>query len=154
MKYEILFLGKTKTSFLSEGIFEYQKRLKHYTSLNIKTVKPPKIQGSDTYIIEKESGLLLDSIQSSTLLVALDIRGKQYSSPELSLLVERWEISGIQHVTFVIGGPLGLSPELLSRADLKISLSLMTFTHDMVRLFLLEQIYRAYTIKAGEKYHK
>lgn len=154
MKYEILFLGKTKDSFLTEGIAEYQMRLKHYTNTNIKIIKSKKLQGSDAFIKEKEGELLLSNLETSTFMVALDSKGKQYSSTGFSKLIDRWEQSGLKHISFVIGGPLGLSKNALTKADLQISLSLMTFTHDMVRLFLLEQIYRAYTIKAGEKYHK
>lgn len=154
MKYEILFLGKTKGSFLAEGISEYLKRLNHYTSVNIKTVKSKKLKGSDAFIKEKESSLLFNSIDPSSYIVALDARGKQLSSAGFSSLIDSWEQSGIKNLTFVIGGPLGFTQEILKKANIQISLSKMTFTHDMVRLFLLEQIYRAYTIKAGEKYHK
>ena len=154
MKYEILFLGKTKGSFLAEGISEYLNRLKHYTNVSIKVVKSPKMQGPDALIKDKESRLLFNNINSSSYIVALDSQGKEFSSSGFSSLIDRWEHSGIKNLTFVIGGPLGFSKEFLNKADLKISLSKMTFTHDMVRLFLIEQIYRAYTIKAGEKYHK
>jgi 23S rRNA (pseudouridine1915-N3)-methyltransferase len=154
MKYEILFLGKTKGSFLAEGISEYLNRLKHYTNVSIKVVKSQKMQGPDALIKDKESRLLFNNINSSSYIVALDSHGKEFSSSGFSSLIDRWEHSGIKHLTFVIGGPLGFSKEILNKADLKISLSKMTFTHDMVRLFLIEQIYRAYTIKAGEKYHK
>lgn len=154
MKYEIIFLGKTKGSFLAEGISEYLKRLNHYTSVNIKTVKSKKVQGSDDFIKEKEGNLLFSNINPSSYIVALDAHGKQFSSSDFSSQIDRWEHSGIKYLTFVIGGPLGFTREILKKANMQISLSKMTFTHDMVRLFLLEQIYRAYTIKAGEKYHK
>lgn len=154
MKYEILFLGKTKDSFLTDGISGYIKRLKHYSNVTIKTLKSGKIQGSDALIKEKECHLLQNNINSSSFLVALDSQGKQFSSPGFASLINGWERSGYKHITFVIGGPLGFTQEFLKNADLLISFSKMTFTHDMVRLFLLEQLYRAYTIKAGEKYHK
>lgn len=154
MKYEILFLGKTKDSFLTEGVCEFLKRLKHYTKIAITTIKAKNIQGPENLVKKKEGELLLKNIVTSTYLVALDAKGKQFSSTGFSSIINQWEQSGIKSVTFVIGGPLGLSQEVLDKADLQISLSRMTFTHDMVRLFLLEQIYRAYTIKAGEKYHK
>jgi len=87
-------------------------------------------------------------------LVCLDRTGKQMDSTELAAQMERWEMQGQKKITFVIGGPLGLSATILKKADLVLSLSPMTFTHDMTRLLLLEQLYRACTIKAGEKYHK
>jgi len=154
MKYEILFLGKTKDTFLTEGIAEYSKRLKHYAGINLKTIKTGKIQGSDHIIKEKETDLLLSHTIPSTHMIALDGGGKSFTSKEFSREINKWERLNLRHITFVIGGPLGLSERMLGLAKEKISLSKMTFTHDMVRLFLLEQLYRAYTIKAGEKYHK
>ncbi len=154
MKYEILFLGKTKETFLAEGIAEYLKRLKHYTRVEIKTIKSKKMQGPDDIVKEKEGNILLNNIASSSYIVALDSQGKKYTSTGFASMISSWEQSGFKQIVFIIGGPLGLSQEILSKANIKMSLSEMTFTHDMVRLFLLEQLYRAYTIKAGEKYHK
>lgn len=154
MKFEVLLLGKTKDSFLAHGIDEYCKRLKHYTNITLKTLKAKKIQGSDKIIKEKEGELLLANIPQSAFIVTLDQTGRQFSSEEFSREIIKWENSGVKNVSLVIGGPLGLSPQLLRKANLIMSLSKMTFTHDMARLLLLEQIYRAYTIKAGEKYHK
>lgn len=154
MKYDILLLGKTKDSFLSEGIAEYCKRLKHYTSIQLKVLKVKNFKGSDQYIKEKEGEILLNNIHPASMIIALDAKGQQFSSEKFATLISQWQLSGKKHISFIIGGPLGLSDELLRRAEKKISLSQMTFTHDMVRLFLLEQLYRAYTINAGEKYHK
>ena len=154
MKYEILFLGKTRDSFLSQGIDEYYKRLKHYTDIKLKTIKTKKIQGSDEVIKEKEASLLLSQMNSSAYVVALDSVGNAYTSMGFARRIDGWERRNLRNISFIIGGPLGLSKDLLKRADESISLSKMTFTHDMVRLFLLEQLYRAYTIKAGEQYHK
>jgi 23S rRNA (pseudouridine1915-N3)-methyltransferase len=154
MKYEILLLGKTKSSFITEGINDYYKRLQHYSDFHLREIKVKKLRGSDEQIMDKEAEILLANVSSATFLVALDSHGKQYSSTEFSTIIDRWENSSTRHVTFVIGGPLGLGESVLRRAQLTVSLSRMTFTHDMARLFLLEQLYRAYTIKAGEKYHK
>lgn len=154
MKFEILLLGKTKDSFLAEGIDEYAKRLGYYADANLKIIKVKKVQGSDKTIKEKEADLLLANMEPSTYPIALDSRGRQLSSTGLAKELEHLECAGIRHATFIIGGPLGLAPRILERAKLKLSLSKMTFTHDMVRLFLLEQLYRAYTIKNGGKYHK
>ncbi len=154
MKYEILFLGKTKKSFLVDGIDEYAGRLKHYADVSLKIIKVPKIQRSEALIKEKEAELLLGHLFPASFLVAMDSEGPQYTSEQLSSVVTSWETTGIKHVSFVIGGPLGLAHKVLQQANMKMSLSKMTFTHDMARLLLLEQLYRAYTIKAGEKYHK
>ncbi len=154
MKYEILLLGKTKDSFLAEGIDEYTRRLQHYAAINLKMIKVRKNQGSDKVIMENEADLLLGNLSTSTFPIALDSRGKQLSSMGLAKTIERFEETGVGHATFIIGGPLGLSPRVLERAKLKLSLSKMTFTHDMVRLFLVEQLYRAHTIISGGKYHK
>lgn len=154
MKYEIILLGKTKETFLNSGINEYLKRLKHYTDVQIKIIKTRKLQGNDDLIKEKEGELILSNLQSATYPIALDSHGKSYSSVEFSEMISHLENLNKRHVTFIIGGPLGLSGRLLSSVKAKISFSKMTFTHDMIRLFLLEQLYRAYTIKAGEKYHK
>ncbi|MEE4242451.1 MAG: 23S rRNA (pseudouridine(1915)-N(3))-methyltransferase RlmH [Desulfopila sp.] len=154
MKYEILLLGKTKKTFLVDGIDEYVWRLKHYADVALKTIKVNRIQGNDEVVKEKEADLLLGNLFPGTFIVALDMKGHQYTSRQFSSLISGWEFTGVRHVSFVIGGPLGLSEKVLRQAKLKFSLSKMTFTHDMARLLLLEQLYRAYTIKAGEKYHK
>ena len=155
MKFELLFLGKTKDSFLSEGIDEYYSRLIHYVSVSIKTLKvKSKEQWNDTITRQQEGKLLLTHVPAGSFKVVLDSRGRQFTSENMADLLERWEQQGIKQVSFLIGGALGLSAEVVQEADLLFSLSKMTFTHDMTRLFLLEQLYRAFTIKAGEKYHK
>jgi 23S rRNA (pseudouridine1915-N3)-methyltransferase len=155
LRFEILFLGKTKETYLAAGIAEYAKRLARYTAADIRTLKEKRIKKgeSENVLIEKDSEILLQSVQGSYL-VCLDRTGRQMDSLELAAQVERWEMQGQKKITFVIGGPLGLAPAILTKADLVLSLSPMTFTHEMTRLLLLEQLYRACTIKAGEKYHK
>ncbi len=155
MKIELPFLGKTKDSFIDQGIKEYSGRLKHYTALNINILKVKKKQSWTEEQERCEEGrVLLDLLPPGTLRVVLDASGKQLSSVELSERISGWEQEGRKNAAFLIGGPTGHSKEVLKQADFLLSLSRMTFTHDMVRLFLLEQLYRAYTIKAGEKYHK
>ena len=155
MKFELLFLGKTKDSFLSEGIDEYYSRLIHYVSVSIKTLKvKSKEQWNDTITRQQEGKLLLTHVPAGSFKVVLDSRGRQFTSEKMADLLERWEQQGIKQVSFLIGGALGLSAEVVQEADLLFSLSKMTFTHDMTRLILMEQLYRAFTIKAGEKYHK
>ena len=155
MKLELLFLGKTKDLFLADGIDEYSKRLKHYTNLSLTFLKSKKNTGqNEEKIKESEGEILLSNTPPGAFVVALDAGGKQFSSEEMAILLSEWEGRGLKQVNFIIGGPLGLSDRVKSEAHLLLSLSRMTFTHDMVRMFLLEQLYRAYTIKAGEKYHK
>lgn len=154
MKHELLFLGKTKDRLIAENIEEYYARLKHYTVLSISILKEKKKRKHNSSLKEEEGDLLLRSIPRGALIVALDSRGIQLTSESFSKKIENWEIRGTKQVSYLIGGPDGLSQKVTDSADLLLSLSRMTFTHDMVRLFLIEQLYRAYTIKAGEKYHK
>ena len=155
MRFELLFLGKTKESYLAAGITDYAKRLARYVPTEIKTIKEKKInKGEPDYLqIEKESETLMQNVQGSYL-VCLDRKGKQFDSLGLAAQLDNWEMQGQKKISFVIGGPLGLSPAILKKADLVFSFSPMTFTHEIARLLLLEQLYRACTIKAGEKYHK
>jgi 23S rRNA (pseudouridine1915-N3)-methyltransferase len=155
LRFEFLFLGKTKEAYLAAGIADYAGRLARYSAVDIKTLKENKIRKGEpeSVQIEKEGEILLQGAQGSYI-VCLDRSGRQMDSLELAAQVERWEMQGLKKITFVIGGPLGLSSALFAGAGLILSLSPMTFTHEMTRLLLLEQLYRACTIKAGEKYHK
>jgi 23S rRNA (pseudouridine1915-N3)-methyltransferase len=155
LRLELLFLGKTKEKYLATGIDDYVKRLSRYLKVEIKTLKEGKAQKGvpENLLIEKESEKLMQNSQGSYL-VCLDRTGKQMDSLELAKQMERWEMQGIKKISFAIGGHLGLSSAILYKADLVLSFSPMTFTHEMSRLLLLEQLYRACTIKAGEKYHK
>jgi len=155
LRFELLFLGKTRETYLAAGIEDYAKRLRRYTATDIKILKEKKPQKGEpeNILIERESEVLLQSAQG-TFLVCLDRTGRQLDSLELAAQVERWEMQCQKKITFIIGGHLGLSPAVLSRADLVFSLSRLTLTHEMSRLLLVEQLYRACTIKAGEKYHK
>lgn len=129
--------------------------MKHYTGLNLTTLKVKRKKGwTEVQERQEEGRVLLASLPPITVKVVLDSSGKQLSSEELAVLISRWEQEGRKQASFLIGGPTGHSQDVLDQADFLLSLSRMTFTHDMVRLFLLEQLYRAYTIKAGEKYHK
>ncbi len=155
MKLELLVPGKTKDSYLEQGIQEYVRRIRHYIPLDIILLKVKKKKGrSELQERQEEGRILLQAAEPSSLIVALDGGGKQMTSEGFADFFSRMEMDGRRQVSFLIGGPTGHSQEVLDRADLCLSFSRMTFTHDMVRLFLLEQIYRAYTIKGGEKYHK
>ncbi len=155
MQLEFLFLGKTKDTYLSDGINQYLSRLRHYAQVDVKILRTKGCSNSnDSHLKAQEGKLLMDNVSSGAFTVVLDPFGRQFSSEEVAGLLDNWEQRGIKKVCFIIGGALGLSDEVTRQGDLVLSLSKMTFTHDMTRLFLLEQIYRAYTIKAGEKYHK
>ncbi|MDX1775178.1 MAG: 23S rRNA (pseudouridine(1915)-N(3))-methyltransferase RlmH [Desulfobulbales bacterium] len=155
MRFEILFLGKTKESYLAAGIADYATRLARYVPTEIKTVRDKKINRGQPEIlqIEKDSAALMQSVQG-TYLVCLDRTGRKIDSAGLAAHLVRWQMQGQKKISFIIGGHLGLSPAALQKADLVLSFSSMTFTHEMTRLLLLEQLYRACTINAGEKYHK
>ncbi|MBW1636502.1 MAG: 23S rRNA (pseudouridine(1915)-N(3))-methyltransferase RlmH [Deltaproteobacteria bacterium] len=153
MKHELLFLGKTKDSYIAEGIELYLSRLGHYTSVSTSILREKKGKRGKSNK-DDQATLLLKAIPPGAFSVALDSGGKQFSSESFSRLIADWELRGTRKVCYLIGGPDGLSSVVTRSANLLLSFSKMTFTHDMVRLFLVEQIYRAYTIKAGEKYHK
>ena len=155
MKHELVFIGKTKEDFIAAGIAEYASRLQHYTRLSLQILKERKHSGiTGAAAIEAEGELFLAAIPAGAVVIALDVGGDQLSSEKFATLIDGWEQQGIKKACFLIGGFAGLAPKVLARADLRLSLSRMTFTHDMARLLLVEQLYRAYTIKAGENYHK
>lgn len=156
MRFELLFLGKTKEKYLAAGIEDFRNRLSRYGEVEIKTLKEVKWGNneSEKKIKDEETARLLAGCVQPTLIVALDPGGKQASSEELADYLQQWEEQGRRKITFIIGGPLGLAPSIRQSADLLLSLSAMTFTHEMARLLLLEQLYRAASIRAGSKYHK
>ena len=154
MKHEIVFIGKTKDSFIQNGIEEYSSRLKHYTNIRITILKDKSGGKSAREAIESQGKQMLSTVPQGTVIVALDSRGQQFTSESFSTKIVNWELSSVKQVTYLIGGPDGISESILKSAGLVLSFSKMTFTHDMVRMLLVEQLYRAYTIKNGEKYHK
>lgn len=152
MKHQLLFLGKIKDRFIEDGVAEYSSRLQHYTSFSI-TILKEKGRGK-TATAEEQGKLLLQAVPSGATVVVLDSRGKQFSSEAFSKKIDQWEMQGKKQICYLIGGSDGHASAVIAAADLLISLSKMTFTHDMARLLLVEQLYRAHTIKAGEQYHK
>jgi 23S rRNA (pseudouridine1915-N3)-methyltransferase len=159
MQIRIIAVGKIKENFLQEGIREYEKRLRPYVKLQIVELaeekRPATCSGSqEKQVRHKEGERILAAIPAGSFVVTLDVKGVSWSSEVLAESIRQWEISGKNTITILIGGDLGLSDEVRSRSNLQLSLSSMTFTHQMVRLILLEQIYRAYRIKCGEPYHK
>lgn len=154
MKFLFLSPGKIKESYLQKGIDDFSKRLQHYVKVEIHTVKEKKGRYSVKQQKDEEGRQLLAKVGKSSFVIALDPNGKQTSSEGLANYLDNWEMRGYGAVCFLIGGPNGLSDRVLERADFCLSLSKMTLTHEMSRLVLLEQLYRAYTIKKGTGYHK
>lgn len=148
-------IDKTQDSYLTEGVNIYLKRLKNYCSLDTITINVPKNVRLRTEKEQKveEAKLILAELKPSDFLVLLDEKGKQMSSVEFSQLINQKQNSGIKRLVFLIGGPFGFDAKVYERANFKLGLSQMTFSHQMVRLFFMEQLYRAYSILAGEKYH-
>ncbi len=159
MKISICCVGKVKESYFRGGIDEYKKRLGRYCNIEILEVSDEKTpdnasEAVERQIKEKEGERLLKNIKEDAYVIALAIDGKMLDSVELSEKINTLGIGGTSHIQFVIGGSLGLSDEVLKRADMKLSFSKMTFPHQLMRVILLEQIYRAYRIINHEPYHK
>ena len=159
MQIRIIAVGKIKEKFLQEGIAEYEKRLRPYAKVQIIEITEEKRPLSASPAIEsaakvKEGERILAVIPEGSFVISLDVKGQIWSSEELAASFREWELTGQNQLVFVIGGDLGLSPALLARSDIRLSLSKMTFTHPMARLLLVEQVYRAFRILRGEPYHK
>ena len=155
MKIKIIQIGKTQKSFLIEGEAEYFKRLTKYISvesITIPDIKNAKKLSKDQ-IKEAEGKLILSKLEPHGLVILLDERGKEKSSMDFSNWIQDQMNRGFKHITFVIGGAYGFSDEVYQKSDQKISLSKMTFSHQMVRTFFLEQLYRSFTILNNEPYH-
>ncbi|MDD1683621.1 MAG: 23S rRNA (pseudouridine(1915)-N(3))-methyltransferase RlmH [Methanoregula sp.] len=159
MQIRVVAVGKIKEKFLREGIAEYEKRLRPYMKLGITELAEEKrpvsaSMANEVEAVEKEGERILAAVPAGSLVIALDVKGQAWSSEELASSFREWELAGRNQLAFVIGGDLGLSPAVLARSTLRLSLSKMTFTHPMARLLLLEQVYRAFRILRGEPYHK
>lgn len=154
MKVELWAIGKTSEKYLEEGIGIFEKRLKNYLPFSWIILPDVKIKTADAALLKKEEGkLVLSKLQPDDFLVLLDENGKQLTSMELSQWMERKLASTGRRLVFLIGGAFGYAPEVYARAQEQLSLSKMTFSHQMVRLFFLEQLYRAMTILRNEPYH-
>lgn len=159
MKITILCVGKCKEKYMQQAVAEYVKRLSRYVKMQIIEVPDEKTpEGASTrqeeQIKEKEGKRLLEKIRSEDEVVVLAIEGEQMKSEEFAHQINKYGICGKGNVVFVIGGSLGLSHEVMKRANQKLSFSKMTFPHQLMRVILLEQIYRAYRIIKKEPYHK
>jgi len=159
MQIRIVAVGKIKEKFLQEGIAEYEKRLRPYAKVQIVEVpeekRPVSASASvERAAMEKEGERILASMPDGSFVIALDVKGQDWSSEMLAASFRERELAGQNQLLFVIGGDLGLSPSVLARSAVRLSLSRMTFTHPMARLLLFEQVYRAFRILRGEPYHK
>ena len=159
MNLSIITVGKLKEKYLKLGIEEFSKRLSKYCKLDFTELEdekcPENLSEKDMLIVkDKEGKKILSKIKSNSYVIALAIDGKNLSSEELADTISKLGVRGKSHITFVIGGSLGLSDEVLKRADYKLSFSKMTFPHQMMKLILLEQVYRSFRINNNEPYHK
>ena len=159
MKVTILTVGKIKEKYLKDAIDEYSKRLSKYCKLEIVEVADEKTPDNASEVLEdairaKEAERLLKHIKDDSFVITLEINGKQISSEELSDKIEKLGVQGVSHIVFVIGGSIGLGKDILKRSNFALSFSKMTFPHQLMRVVLLEQIYRSYRIINGEPYHK
>ena len=152
---KLLTIGKTDSSELQNLINVYEQRLGHYIKFNLEVI--PDLKKTKNLSVDqqksKEGELILKSLSNTDVLILLDENGKHYSSLEFSNYLQKKMNSGLKQLVFLIGGPYGFSDDIYKKASGKISLSKMTFSHQMVRLFMVEQLYRAFTILRNEPYH-
>lgn len=155
MKIVLLTVGKTEDAYIKEGIDKFIKRLKHYTKLEI--IDLPELKNTKALTQEqqksKEAELILKKLGTNDHVVLLDEKGLEFSSVQFADYLDKKAISSVQTLVFIIGGPYGFDASVYQRANAQMALSRMTFSHQMVRLFFVEQLYRAYTIIKGEPYH-
>ena len=154
MRMRLIWIGKTKNEHMRALVDEYTRRLAHFVRCEVTELR--ESSGTDERAcVEEEGKRIADALRSSTVTVLLDAEGKQWSSPELATEIERWQMRAAKEVAFVVGGHFGLAPELKKRVGVRCwSLSRLTLTHEMARVVLVEQLYRAYTIMRGLPYQK
>jgi len=153
MKFSLLVIGKTNEKYLEEGIKIFDNRLKNYTKFEMIEVRDIKGFQNPEDLKKKEADAFLEKIKDDDVLVLLDENGKSFSSVEFSQWIENQQIRSVKHVVFIIGGAFGVHEVIRQRSNLVLSFSKMTFSHQMIRLFFVEQLYRAFTIIKNEKYH-
>ena len=155
MKIKLIIVGKTNAKYLLEGEKEYENRLKHYTKFEQIIIRDVKQSGklSENEINNIEGQLILGKLEKSDHVILLDDKGKSFSSIQFSDFLQKKMNSSLKSLVFVVGGPFGFSDDVYQRANSKLSLSKMTFSHQMVRLIFKEQLYRGFSILRGEKYH-
>lgn len=154
MRITLIVVSKTDVSYVKAGLDDYLSRLKHYVDFEIVTVQPKTASSASPEMVKKQEGeLIIRQLQKADRIVLLDERGKEFRSVEFADYIQRQANAAVRNLCFVIGGAFGFSEEVYKVAHEKISLSKMTFNHQMVRLFFTEQLYRAFTILNHEKYH-
>lgn len=159
MNVQILAVGKMKERYLEQGLAEYAKRLGRYGKFQVIEVKEesfnePLSAKELELLLQREGERILAEIKQRSYVIALDRLGDSWTSEQLASVIQRQAVGGISQIDFVIGGSLGLDQRVLKRADATLSFSKFTFPHQLMRLILVEQIYRAFTIIGGERYHK
>jgi 23S rRNA (pseudouridine1915-N3)-methyltransferase len=159
MNIQIICVGKIKEKYWNEALFEYGKRLGKYCTISIDEIREERLPENPSEaqmeaVKHEEGKRILGKLKGGTFAVALDIKGKAFSSEELAEKIEMLGLDGKSSMAFIIGGSLGLSTEVLDSSHLRLSFSKMTFPHQMMRVILLEQIYRAFKINRNETYHK
>ena len=159
MNIDIIAIGKIKEKYIKEAIKEFQKRLSRYCKLKLIELDdekaPQNLSNKDMDLIKRKEGQrILNKLNQSSYVIALDIKGKNLSSEEFASKIGNLMVEGNNDITFIIGGSIGLADEVLSRSNLKLSFSKMTFPHQLMRLILLEQVYRGFKIMKHEPYHK
>ena len=159
MKITVITVGKIKEKYLKDAIAEYTKRLSKYCKLEIVEVADEKTPDNASEVVEnairsKEAERILKYVKDDAYVITLEINGKQLTSEELADKVEKLGVQGTSHIIFIIGGSIGLGEEVLQKSNYALSFSKMTFPHQLMRVILLEQIYRSYRIIMNEPYHK
>ncbi|REJ75626.1 MAG: 23S rRNA (pseudouridine(1915)-N(3))-methyltransferase RlmH [Acidobacteria bacterium] len=150
MKFHFIWVGKTKDPNWRALQEEYLQRLSHFVKYSISEIKDKAPHET----VESEGERILSKVNQSGFVCVLDLKGRSLGSRKLAAQISKWQVTGIKEITFIIGGAEGLSPAVVERADFSLSLSFLTFTHDMARVILLEQLYRAFTIIKGFPYQK
>lgn len=158
MKITIVCAGKLKEKYLRDGIAEYEKRLRPYADLRTieiieERMKDRPSPAEKEEVLRREGERLSSQIPQGAYLIVLDVGGEEMSSKKFSARIDRLMLMGESHIAFLVGGPFGLSDELRQRADLRLSFSQFTLPHQLIRLFLMEQIYRSFKISRHEPYH-
>ena len=154
MRLRLIWLGKTRDEHLRALVDEYLRRLNRFARCEVTELRESAAGADERAALDEEGKRVLGALRPDSLLVALEIEGRQWSSPELAVELEAWQTRGVREATFVIGGHWGLAAEVKERAQARWSLSRLTLTHELARVVLVEQLYRAFTIKRGLPYHK
>jgi 23S rRNA (pseudouridine1915-N3)-methyltransferase len=155
VKISLILVGKTDDTFIKQAVEIYSKRLSHYIQLNVQVITEIKNSGklAESELKEREGELVLKLIQPADFVLLLDDKGKQFTSVEYAAYLQKLMNAATKNLVVVVGGAFGFSDKVYKRANAQLSLSKMTFTHQLVRVFFLEQTYRAFTILKGESYH-